>query len=114
MGLVATHEGIAEMRRSLSALNEARWLVRTFEFAPLVEMCGKRRGLVKSIRMSRKPRARRFLRPARSNEKGQSGVFICVPEFATCLNYHLLSLVLAGRDQNDRFTRRSHQVGVGP
>jgi len=45
VGLAATHEGIAEMRRSLSALNEARWLVRTFEFAPLVEMCGKRRGV---------------------------------------------------------------------
>ena len=37
----STHEGIAEMRRSLGAFDQAGCRVRSFEFAHLAEMCGR-------------------------------------------------------------------------
>ncbi len=37
----STHEGIAEMRRSLRSFDQAGARVRTFDFAPLAETCGR-------------------------------------------------------------------------
>jgi tetratricopeptide (TPR) repeat protein len=36
-----TREGLVEMRRSMAAVDEAGWPIRTFEFAPLAEVCGR-------------------------------------------------------------------------
>jgi len=36
-----TREGLVEMRRSMAAVDEAGWPIRTFEFAPLAEACGR-------------------------------------------------------------------------
>jgi predicted ATPase len=36
-----TREGLVEMRQSMAAVDEAGWPIRTFEFAPLAEVCGR-------------------------------------------------------------------------